>query len=132
VKRKRSPQEKKLLSYAYDGRNTYGESRTSSRKSIAKRKALANRALRRAENVAIAPSVNDENSDAFVPRVGKKSWRKFPDAPLAEYVGRSLSRRKTQGMNSTPKRSALLKKGKAIAAKRGTRYKGPLQNDSDG
>ncbi len=54
MKRSRSPQEKKVLSYAKDGRNTVAEARSKSRTSIAKHKALANRALRRAEVVAVA------------------------------------------------------------------------------
>ena len=133
MKRSRSPQEKKVLSYAKDGRNTVAEARSKSRTSIAKHKALANRALRRAEVVAVAkvdPAA--EVADVAVPRTGRKSWRKIPDAPLADYVGRTLNRRSARGMNGTSKKSELLKQGKKTAALRSTSFKGPLQGGNDG
>lgn len=130
MSRSRTPQDKKVLSYARDGRNTFAESTVASRKSIAKRKAKAHRALRRAERIAIAATGPLDEADPFVARTGRKSWRKIPDAPLAEYVRRKLGRRKTRGMNQTAKSSPLLKKGQAIAAKRRLVYKGPLQDDS--
>lgn len=133
MKRTLSPQEKKVLSYAKDGRNTVAEARTKSRSSIAKRKAAANRALRRAEVVAVSKmDPTTEVVDVAVPRTGRKSWRKIADAPLAEYVGRTLSRRSSLGMNNTSKRSELLKRGKKSAERRSMAFKGPLQSDNDG
>jgi hypothetical protein len=130
VKRNRTPQEKKILSYAKDGRNTVAEARSKSRVSIAKHKAAANRALRRAEVVAVSkvdPAA--EVVDVVVERTGRKSWRKIPDAPLAEYVGRTLNRRSSHGMTGAPKQSELLKKGRKGAKPRPLSFKGPLQND---
>ncbi len=43
-------------------------------------------------------------------RIGRKSWRKQPDAPLTEYVGRILERRALSGMNISDKRSGLARK----------------------
>lgn len=132
MKRQRPPQEKKLLSYAKDGRNTYGESPAGSRKAIPKRKAMAHRALRRAVNIAVVVHGDTEQIDPFVAPTGRKTWKKIPDAPLAEFVGRKLNRRKAMGMNKSAKTSLLLKKGRTVAKKRGLVFKGPLQNESDG
>ncbi|HEY0048924.1 MAG TPA: hypothetical protein VGB68_06550, partial [Pyrinomonadaceae bacterium] len=45
--RKRTPQEKKALSYARDRRNDYGENDKGSRKSIRRNKTFPNRAYRK-------------------------------------------------------------------------------------
>jgi hypothetical protein len=119
LKQSRAPQQKKLLSYAKDGRNTVAESRSIAHKAVAKRKAQANRALRRAEVVASAEAArNPEDSDGFVPRVGRKSWRKIPDAPLGEYVAVRLRNRKARGMNDSEKDSTLLNQGRSAARRR--------------
>ena len=125
MKRRLSPQEKKVLSYSKDGRNTFAEARSKSRKAIAKHKALANRALRRAEKVAVT------SADPFISRTGRRSWRKIPDAPLGEYVGRTLNRRDAGGMNKQPKSSALLKAGRKAATPRPSEFKGPLQRSEN-
>lgn len=128
MKRDRSPQEKKALSYAKDGRNTVAESRAKSRTAIAKRKASASRALRRAETVATSQaSTSADDREVVVSRIGRRSWQKIPDAPLAEFVGRTLNRRTTGGMNGDDKKSTLLVQGKRSARPRRTGYKGPLQ-----
>ena len=133
TKRARSPQEKKVLSYAKDGRNTVAEARSKSHTAIAKRKASASQALRRAEKVAVSkldPSA--EERDVMAARKGRRSFRKVPDAPLSEHVGRTLSRRVSGGMNATSKNSGLLQQGKKRAQPRAAAYKGPLQGDVDG
>lgn len=132
MKRVRTPQEKKLLSYSKDGRNTVAEARSKSRKAIAKRKAMANRALRHAESAAVAKIDQlGEDVEVTVARSGRKSWKKISDAPLGEYVARTLNRRAGRGMNPGTRSSALLKKGRKKAAVRDMAFKGPLQNDSD-
>jgi hypothetical protein len=133
MKHTRSPQDKKALSYAKDGRNTVAESRSKSRTAIAKRKASANRALRRAETVATSKmNQSADGAELEVTRTGRRSWRKIPDAPLAEYVDRTLERRTAGRMNSVSKSSQLLVRGKKAARPRRTAYKGPLQGSSDG
>lgn len=133
MKRARSPQEKKTLSYAKDGRNAVAESRAKSRVAIAKRKASASRALRRAESVATSKvDGSPDGSEVEVLRTGRRSWRKIPDAPLAEFVDRTLNRRASGGMNANGKKSAALVQGKKAARPRRTAYKGPLQNERDG
>jgi len=128
MKRPRSPQEKKTLSYSKDGRNTVAESRAKARTAIAKRKASASRALRRAETVATSKirTLGGE-AEVEVSRTGRRSWQKVPDAPLAEFVGRTLNRRASGRMNRGDKKSALLEQGRRTAKPRRVGYKGPLQ-----
>ena len=87
MKTKLTPQQKKLNSYAKDGRNGVAESRSIANKAITKRKAKANRALRRAEHQSLAKGVE------VVERSGRKSFKKIPDLPLAEYVSIRLAQR---------------------------------------
>ena len=132
MKRFLTPQEKKVLRYEKDRRNTYAESRSLSRKAIAKRKALSNRSLRHAQNVAAtkSPVVLDE-ADPVVRRTGKNSWRKIPDSPLADYVGRTLKLRSLKGPSATLQMSVLLRKARRNLVPRPKQFKGPLQNDMD-
>lgn len=115
-KRSLTPQEKKELSYARDGRNTFAESRRQAEKIIARRKSKANRAFRRAEAQALAAASAD--ADVFVARTGRRSWRKIPDAPLGEYVALRLESREAGGMNAADKRSTTLAAGRGRAKAR--------------
>jgi|SRR5882672_203214 len=101
VKRRRSPPEKKVLSYARDRRNTYAENSKSSRTSIRLRKRLRSRADRRV--VASATKVVSKSQpDEFDvsrkrPLAAKyRYWRKDPDTPLGVVVARKLARRKAK------------------------------------
>lgn len=106
---RRSPQEKKALSYAKDRRNTYGENDKSSRKNIRRNKRIPNRADRHRERQVLATATGSEVSidaaDKAESRLlAKKSmwmtkrWRKWRDTPLAESVARKLRRRAEAGM----------------------------------
>jgi hypothetical protein len=106
---RRSPQEKKALSYAKDRRNDYGENDKSSRKNIRRNKRIPNRADRHREHqvlsAATGPIVAMEAAErAEVRLLAKKSmwmtkrWRKWRDAPLAEIVAYKLRRRARTGM----------------------------------
>jgi hypothetical protein len=109
VKKKRSPIEKKVLSYQKDRRNTYGENSKSSRKAIRFRKAWVNRSYRHAIRRELpltetGPDFVDNPSD----RVPRKRWKKKADAPLGEVVDRKLSRRDQDGMIAAePSKSRL-------------------------
>ncbi|HEX8613819.1 MAG TPA: hypothetical protein VF800_21295 [Telluria sp.] len=118
-----TPQRKKALSYAKDGRNTLAEARSKAHKAITLRKAMANRALRRAEAVATAATARDLDADAVVARSGRRSWRKTPDAPLAVYVSARLG-----SANLAHRKSDLLEQGKKSAKVRRFVLKGPLFN----
>jgi hypothetical protein len=96
---KRTPQEKKRLSYAHDRRNVYGEAPHAARKSIPLRKALRNRANRHYANQQLkyeGVSFDEELADAIESRVRQKTpqeWEKHPDAPLGEVVARKSRNR---------------------------------------
>jgi hypothetical protein len=131
MKRILSPPEKKILSYAKDGRNTVAESRSKADKAITKRKEKANRALRRAESVVSAEAAQrPDDVDAFVARTGRKSWRKIPDSPLGEYVAARLRNRKRRGMNRSQETAPLLEKGRRISVKRPIALNGSTGNGS--
>lgn len=132
MKRFLTPQERKLLRYEKGRRNAYGESRASSRKSIAARKAKANRALRHAENIATDMAAARLDDDHGLTRKNRKTtWRKFPDTPLADYVGRRMQSRVLRGMNPALSVSGLLLKARRHLVPRPVVHKGPLQNDID-
>lgn len=95
MKTRLTPQQKKLYSYAKDGRNGRAESRSVANKAISKRKAKANRAFRRAQVQALT------KDDEIVARVDRKSFKKSPDVPLAVYVQYSfVAACQDQGRNS--------------------------------
>jgi hypothetical protein len=86
--RRRSPQEKKALSYARDCRNVYGENDKSSRTIIRRNKRFPHRANRRHDGQALtvclgapAPDV-DEAAEVRIRGWRRASWRKWPDLPL--------------------------------------------------
>ncbi|MEL6682968.1 MAG: hypothetical protein AAFQ09_10020 [Pseudomonadota bacterium] len=78
-KRRRTPQEKKALSYAKDRKNNYGENNKSSRKNIPLSKAKAIRSMRRGDKVKLntAPL-----SDDLPLTRGKPRWQKVPDQAI--------------------------------------------------
>ena len=121
MKLRMTPQRKKALSYAKDGRNTLAEARSKAHKAIALRKAKANRALRHAQTVAVAIAGRDAGADPFVPRTGRRSWRKTPDAPLAVYVAARLG-----SAHLARKKSGLLQQGRTSANVRRFVMKGPI------
>src|SRR5688500_11423081 len=113
AKRKRSPQEKKVLSYTKDRRNMVAEMRSIAHRAISKRKAMANQAFRTATRKTVAKqvrAVDAEAIDVFVPRTGARSWRKSPDAPLATYLEFKIESRRRRGKSSRARKSPLLVK----------------------
>jgi hypothetical protein len=111
AKRQRSPQEKKSLSLKKDRRNTYGENAKSSRKNIARNKALSHQKVRSKAREAIhAVMIGNEDDTAVVestlhtPRLQKGRWKKSPDAPLGEVIKRQLVNRKGRDHRRKPKK----------------------------
>ncbi|SDZ20663.1 hypothetical protein SAMN05421504_110271 [Amycolatopsis xylanica] len=106
---RKSPQEKKALSYAKDRRNDYGENDKSSRKNIRRNKQFPNRADRHRERQVLAtaagPVAFESAEKAETRLAAKKSmwltkgWRKWRDAPLADTVISKLQRRAKLGMD---------------------------------
>ncbi len=121
-RKKLTPQEKKLLSYLKDTRNTYGESRSRSRFAIAKRKAIGHQAFRHEQKIILNKivDINDEEIEKIesqVKAVKPKKWRKISDAPLGEFVSALLNIRKKSGVNITLKTSRILEKAERKSPK---------------
>ncbi|MFC9433589.1 hypothetical protein [Nocardia sp. NPDC057030] len=96
---RRSPQEKKQLSYAKDCRNCYGENDKASRKNLPRKRARVHRANRHQAHTDLHSAtgpVDVEASDAAEVRLrGRrpKAFAKRPDLPLGEHVRWQLGRR---------------------------------------
>lgn len=85
-KRRRTPQEKKIKSYQHDCRDAYRENNKSRRKAIPLRKALQNRAFRRAAKVQVLTADKTPTAaEILAIRRAKFDWRKGSDAPLMEW-----------------------------------------------
>lgn len=100
--RRRSPQEKKLLSYEKDRRNNYGENDKSSRKNIARNKRRQVRVPRRRASEALAVTRGGLDLDSCAQAqeriegrgpTERHVWSKWPDATLAQNVLWKLSDR---------------------------------------
>lgn len=90
--KRRSPQEKKALSYAKDRRNVYGENDKSSRKNLPRKRARVHRANRHSAHQVLLEAtgaVDADRSEAVEQRLqGRRPrrFRKWPDLPLGEYL----------------------------------------------
>ncbi len=97
--KRKTPQEKKALSYEKDCRNTYGENDKSSRKNIPLRKAKANRSDRKKLNDILHKVEKEKDIEVIasfeneVLGVKRNQWKKSPDEPLGKVVERRLERR---------------------------------------
>ena len=96
---RRSPQQKKQLSYDKDRRNTYGENDKASRKAIRRNKRGVNRANRHHDRQTLSRSTRVCDSDlegrvdlGLNSRMPKR-WRKSADETLRRVVARKLRRR---------------------------------------
>jgi hypothetical protein len=92
---RRSPQEKKRLSYERDRVNTYGESDKGSRKSIRRHKARLSRGDRRAATDKLkqvahlrgdASQVRDDVAITELKALPRRGWQKLPDCPIGVLV----------------------------------------------
>ncbi len=105
ISRRRSPQEKKLLSYTKDRRNDYGENDKSSRKAIRRNKSAPHRANRRHVSqtlIAITGVVDETAEESAVLRLEvkrPKTWKKWRDAVLGVIVQDRLERRARLGID---------------------------------
>ncbi|MEV0455247.1 hypothetical protein [Catellatospora methionotrophica] len=112
--RRRTPQEKKQLSYAKDRRNNYGENDKSSRTSIRSRKRTPNRANRLHAQQALhhaAGPVDEQRADDAEQRLHRKRprrWRKWPDLPLGAHVEGSLRLRARLDQAAAPRTDVAL------------------------
>jgi hypothetical protein len=97
--KRRTPQEKKRLSYERDRRNVYGEAPHAARKSIPLRKAERNSSNRHFQNAQLSytgPTPDEDVLDELESRVHHrvpKEWEKYPDAPLGKVISQKLDDR---------------------------------------
>jgi hypothetical protein len=97
---RKTPQEKKQLSYDKDRRNVYGEAPHAARKSVPLHKRLRNRANRHAQEQALPPvavSINEDVLDEIDSRMHARApivWNKSPDHPLRQVIQRKQRRRR--------------------------------------
>ncbi|WP_143707316.1 hypothetical protein [Uliginosibacterium sp. TH139] len=104
---RRTPQQKKQLSYEKDRRNTYGERGAHSRHAIRDNKDNAERSRRHHENQllqAVVATVDEEGLVSIENAVKsspahKKRFHKIPDTPLRVVIARKISGRVRVGMN---------------------------------
>lgn len=106
---RRTPQEKKQLSYTKDRRNTYGENSAASRRGVHRRRRRVNRANRRHGEQALRQVLGrlDERTTEHAEQVlwsrRPATFRKYPDTPLGEVVQDRLRRRVALGIDAEPK-----------------------------
>ena len=101
---RKSPQEKKALSYAKDRPSTYHANDKASRKLIPLRKAQVNRDYRRKINKVLGDtdvitSGNTELLETKAKGIQRKFWKKCPDRSLGEVVSNKLERRESHAGN---------------------------------
>ena len=85
--RKNTPQERKILDYVNQSKNSYGEHDKGSRKTIRDRKAAVNRDFRRAGRNILRSGESDwENVDVELSEQERLDWKKCADEPLIEHM----------------------------------------------
>jgi hypothetical protein len=119
---RKSPQEKKILSYEKDGRNSYGESDKGSRKRVRRRKAWVNRTMRHAVNQVLGPAKHDQPNTVDTvdtTAIRRKPWKKDADMALVHVVASSLEQRKRRKIiDAVPEPSELQLEAKRRLRKR--------------
>jgi hypothetical protein len=119
AKKRRSPGEKKQLSYSRDRRNAYGENDKSSRKNIPRGKRRRHRVRRHLEHQLLAAAMGpvDEDAEMLVHdqvtarRHGyDRDWKKCPDTPLGVWVAFSLRQRVDRGMSAASTEQGRIEK----------------------
>lgn len=119
AKKRRSPREKKSLSYSRDRRNCYRENDKGSRKEIPRFKRRRQRAARRSQHQLLSSALCllDEDTQAQIgecvmtPALGKNSgYRKTPDEQLGHHVARALKRRADKDISAAQTEHARIAK----------------------
>lgn len=117
MKKRRSPQEKKRLSYNKDRRSWYGENDKSSRKNIPRSKRIRHRSERHGQQQQLSAAlgaVDESVETVLAERLAQtrrgNQWRKFPDKQLGVYVAGKLAARVDKGISAPQKEQARIKK----------------------
>ncbi|MFI9509901.1 hypothetical protein [Nocardia sp. NPDC052566] len=96
---RRTPQEKKQLSYCKDRRNDYGENDKASRKNLPRKRARVHRANRHHAAQILSQSIGPfdpdraDHTEQELKSRRPKVFRKSPDVPLGDHVARQLAGR---------------------------------------
>jgi hypothetical protein len=96
---RKSPQEKKALSYAKDRRDDYGENDKASRKNLPRKRARVHRANRHRAHQELSEATGPadeqaaETAENALRGKRERKFRKAPDVTLAQYVAQRLRRR---------------------------------------
>lgn len=123
MKRKQlTPQEKKLLAYTKDTRNTYGESRSRSRFSIARNRALGHQRLRHAQKQILTDLIKLQSEDFDSVKntervIRVRNWRKCADTPLGEFITILLRNRYKRGINDKFEVSEIIATAERLSKK---------------
>lgn len=94
--KRKTPQEKKALSYAKDRRNCYGESDKGSPVSIRRNKTCPKRAYRKNVNDILQSAIGAidlENAEAIgvkAKEIKRRKWKKYPDRQLGKIIKERL------------------------------------------
>ncbi len=89
MKKARTPQEKKQLSYQKDHRDSYGESNKGSRKTVPRKKQNANQKYRHNVNQLVKISAeNAEEIENKIKDIRNIGWKKANDQPLGIFLNR--------------------------------------------
>lgn len=100
--RRKTPQQKKALSYANDRRNDYGENDKGSRKSVRRHKRFPNRAYRRKLNQNLQKVAGEidaeqvEEIEGKIKGLKRRIWKKCADITLEEFVKNQLWKRQNR------------------------------------
>ena len=92
MKKRKTPQEKKLLSLKKDRRNSYGENAKASRKAIPLRKRNVNKQNRKRQHDIVALMAHAETeedleaTESLLLQKRNKQWQKTPDVSLSEKI----------------------------------------------
>lgn len=112
MKKQKTPQEKKELSYKKDRRNVYGENDKASRKAIPRRKKEINKKYRKKLKQTLQSSIkkidkilttNEEELEILsnsIQEVKREKWEKMPDKPLGKYIKDKNDRKKRRTNNN--------------------------------
>ena len=117
MKERKSPQEKKQLSYTKDRRNFYGENDKSSRKNIPRNKRNRHRSERQRGQQQLSAALGAVDEDVEVDLDDRLTrtrrgihWRKAPDEQLGVYVANRLKRRLDMGISAAHTEQARIEK----------------------
>ncbi|OLF06540.1 hypothetical protein BLA60_31745 [Actinophytocola xinjiangensis] len=117
---RRTPQEKKALSYARDRRRSYLQNNKGARRTIRRRKRFPRRADRHREHQVFTSALGAvdtelaERAENRLNAARPRRWRKWPDQPLGTFVTGRLERRVEIGMINPEHLDRRVRRGQSV------------------